>query len=238
MHRVLFPTVAIVLGALLAPPPLRAQSDDADLGRLMEAARGRQVPTAPAPTDPDLIALTDQLTRIAETQDGDALIALADTEIKLSFGGAYGLAAFREMIAEPWFWPEFETVLAGGGLLVTDWAEGRGAVFPVVFQLWPADLDPFEYYYGFRSGAVLRATPAVDASILWEGIEGRVLARGPYLTRFPGLYEEGWYHVCLAEAGCGFARTDEVRSPLDWRAIFIQSAEGGPWVLKTFIAGD
>ncbi len=238
MHRVLVPMIALVLGALLASPLLLAQGDDVDLLRLVDAARGRQIPIAPAPSDPSLIALTGQLTRIAETRDTEALIALADSQIKLSFGGTYGIAAFREMIAEPWFWTEFKTVLAGGGLLVTDWAEGHGAVFPAIFQLWPNDLDPFEYYYGHLPGAVLRTAPTLDAPIIWKEIEGRVLARGPYLAEFPRLYEDGWHHVCLAEAGCGFARTDEVRSPLDWRAIFIQSAEGGPWVLKTFIAGD
>lgn len=236
MRRVLM--LLSVTAPLVLPQSAQAQDDDAArLRDLMQAAAGRMIPEPTPATDPNLVALTAHLTRIAEARDADALAALADPKIKLSFGGDYGRASFRALMTEDWFWPAFRTVIEGG-MVAEEWPEGRGVVFPAAFAMWPGDLDAYDYVYGTRPGAVLRDAPTATAPGISGDIEGRILVDGPFLPEFPTLHDDGWRHVCLAGAGCGFVAADEVRSPLDWRAIFVQSAPGAPWVLRTFIAGD
>lgn len=236
MSRRLIPLAVAAVLVILSIAP--AQEADAErLRALMEAAAGRSIPAPPQATDPDLITLTVLLTQIAGTRDVDALAALADPQIKLSFGGDDGRDSFRAMMAEDWFWPAFRTVVEGGGV-TNEWSEGRGAVFPAAFAMWPGDLDAYDYVYGVRPGAALRAAPFAGALAISGDIAGRILVSGPQLPEFPTLYEDGWRNVCLAEVSCGFVQAEEVRSPLDWRAILIQRQSGGPWVLRMFIAGD
>ena len=56
-------------------------------------------------------------------------------------------------------------------------------------------------------------------------IEADDLARTP----------EGWVRV-KADAGAGYVKQAEVRSPLDYRAVFQKTGEG--WKLIAFVAGD
>ena len=79
--------------------------------------------------------------------------------------------------------------------------------------------------------------PSDDAPAIAD-LHGRIVARGPYLEAEPQLYEDGWVHGCTQAEGCGFAREQHVRSPIDWRAIFTQTGSGAPWVLETYVAGD
>jgi hypothetical protein len=201
------------------------------------AAAGRKVPAPEPMRDPDLRELAKRLARIAVARDGEALVALAAPDILLSFGGNGGHAEFRALIAEPWFWPGFERALRGGGHLVTEWSDGRGAAFPALFQTWPDDLDAFDHLYGDAPGAKMRAGPS-DAAPAIADLHGRIVADGPYPQDYERVSSDGWVNICTRAEGCGFARREHVRSPIDWRAIFTQTAPGAPWVLETYVAGD
>jgi len=205
--------------------------------RMVKAAEGQTVPEPPQESDPDFQRLAGELHRISAEKDAAALLALAGPEVLLSFGGAGGEDTLRLYLAEPWFWPEFARSVEGGGVLVHEWEPGRTAVFPAAFQLWPGDLDPYEFVYGDRPGAVLRAGPSARAPVLAD-LYRRIVARGPDLASEPALYEDGWVYLCTAEAGCGFASEEYVRSPISWRLVLTQTALGGPWVLESFVAGD
>jgi hypothetical protein len=203
----------------------------------MAAAAGRRVTPAKPVSDPEFHALADRLAEIAAPRNAEALAAMAASDIRLSFGGDAGVDAFRRLIAEPRFWPEFQRVLDGGGVLMQGRESRRMAVFPALFQNWPADLDAYEHYYGDRPGAQLRAGPSDDAPAIAD-LYGRIVVRGPYLEAIYPLHNDGWMHVCTMAEGCGFAREQHIRSPIDWRGIFWQARPGAPWVLETYIAGD
>ena len=47
---------------------------------------------------------------------------------------------------------------------------------------------------------------------------------------------EGWTAVRLEDGTLAYARAGELRSPIDYRAIFMR--RGGRWWMSTFIAGD
>jgi hypothetical protein len=215
-------------------------SDPEELAAVAEAAimAAGLAPVLPAqPENPDLVALAGRLEDIAAARDAEALMALAGPDILTSFGGAGTREEFRALIDEPWFWEEFARVLSGGGALSPDWEDGRRAFFPAAFEAWPQDLDAYGYLYGDRPDAVLRAGPSETAPAL-AGLYLRILAELPYAEPLERLYLAGWRHGCLEPEGCGFARAEQVRSPIDWRAVFLQKEPGAPWVLETFVAGD
>jgi hypothetical protein len=216
------------------------EANASDLGSvrdLMAAAAGRRTMPAKPVADPEFHALADRLAEIAASRNAEALAAMAASDIRLSFGGDAGVDSFRRLIAEPGFWPGFQRVLDGGGVPMQGRGSGRNAVFPALFQNWSGDLDAYEHYYGDRPGAQLRAGPSGHAPAIAE-LYGRIVVRGPYLEAFYRLLDDGWMHVCTMAEGCGFAREQHIRSPIDWRAIFSQAQPGAPWVLETYIAGD
>ncbi len=214
--------------------------DEFEIDRIrvaMAAAAGRKVPTPEPMRDLNLRELAERLDKIAAARDTEALVALAAPDIVLSFGGIGGHADFRALIAETWFWPGFERVLRGGGHLVTEWSDGRGAVFPAMFQIWPNDLDPFDHLYGDVPGAKMRAGPSGAAPAIAD-LHGRIVVNGPFPDDYERVSIDGWLNICTRVEGCGFARRQHVRSPIDWRAIFTQTGKGAPWVLETYVAGD
>jgi len=209
----------------------------------LEAVRQRMsvgsrhlMPSAPV-DDTGFNALATHLAAIAAEQDAERLIAMAAPDIRLSFGGLEGVDAFRGMTGEPWFWPEFARILRGGGVLIGDYDSGSLAIFPAIFHTWPDDLDAYEYYYGDGPISWLYAGPTPDAPVVLR-LTGVAAAQGPRLPGQERLWADGWVNLCVPDRGCGFARTDQVRSPIDWRALFRRAEPGAPWVLQTFIAGD
>jgi hypothetical protein len=149
------------------------EADASDLGSvrdLMAAAAGRRAMPAKTVADPEFRSLADRLAEIAASRNAKALAAMAASDIRLSFGGDAGVGSFRRLIAEPGFWPGFQRVLDGGGVLMQGRESRRMAVFPALFQNWPADLDAYEHYYGDRPGAQLRAGPSDDAPAIavWQ----------------------------------------------------------------------
>lgn len=204
----------------------------------IEAAAGRRMGPPGPIADPKLQKLAARLSKISEGHDVEALVGMAAPDVLTSFGGDGTIDELRRLIAEPWFWDEFARVLAGGGVIAPDpEGPGRMAVFPAAFSEWPDDLDAFSYVYGDRAGAVLRAGPSDRAPQLMP-VQGLILARGPILERENALRDAGWNYVCADSAGCGYARDSDVRSPIDFRAIFTESGTKSAWQLVSFVAGD
>jgi len=246
-----FVRVAVLPGALLVSrdadgrtkkklwnPGVAADAAELSYTRdLMAAAAGRRFDAPEPADDPELRALAAELAQLAASRDTEALVALAAPDILLSFGGNEGVEELRGLASLPWFWPEFARVLEGGGVMSPSQEGGRVAVFPELFHDWPADLDAFGHFYGDRPGARLRAGPSDDAPAIAD-LYLRIVARGPYLEANQQLREDGWVHVCTQAEGCGFARKQHVRSPIDWRAILTREQPGAPWVLETYVAGD
>jgi hypothetical protein len=217
-----------------------AANDESEVDWIREMlalAKGRKFQQSESSKDRDLKALAATLSNIATTRDEEALVALATPDILLSFGGDSGIESLRRLMATSWFWPAFLEAIGGGGALMGDVTDGRLASFPALFSEWPNDLDAFAHSVGVGSDAVLRAGPSENAPVLAD-LEDRIVVQGPYLLGDDRMRDDGWLSICLAEAGCGFARSHHVDSPIDWRAILWQERPGAPWEMRTFVAGD
>ncbi len=187
---------------------------------------GTVEPIDQAARDPDLLMLRAQMLRALALGDVETVVAVADPEIRLSFGGDYGTESFREMLGEASYRGELATALALGGVLQSD----SLFVTPYTFDRFPDDVDPFEGLVALGPAVEVREEPEND---------GRVITTLSYeivLYDYDAPYIDGWTPVRLSDDSLGWARDDEVRGAVDYRAIFVR--RDGRWVLTMFLAGD
>ena len=101
-------------------------------------------------------------------------------------------------------------------------------VSPSLIAQFPDDLDAYETLVALP-GTQLRAKPD-DAAASVAVLDWDVLTVVDPVDLAP------WSGVRLADGRKGFVRGDQVRSPIDYRAIF--EKRGGKWLLTAFVAGD
>lgn len=132
------------------------------LACLATAAEERYVkPVDEAAKDASFLAFRTKLIVAVESRDANYIIGIIDPQIKLSFGGAGGIADFKRIwkinAKYSQFWDEFLRVIKNGGAF-----DGRGKnkyssfIAPYTFSSWPDDIDGFEYVAIFGSDVNLR----------------------------------------------------------------------------------
>ena len=177
--------------------------------------------------DPGFAAFRKELGLAVARQDANALLALMDDNVQLSFGGRRGKAEFRAYwLANPKeqskLWHELTDVLDLGCAV-----KGDSRVFPSMFAQ-ADDLDGFETWIA-RPGARLRATPSLD---------GRVIAKLSWhvLTETEPWDGGEWIAARTVDGRRGHVHRSAARSPIDYRLIVGRRDED--WRIAYFIAGD
>lgn len=208
------------------------------------------LPVDEAPQDPALVAFRDRLLDAVERRDIDAVVAMADPNIHLSYGGDHGRDTLRTLLEGvdemPWsgeaYWQELETALALGGSIL-QFGEDRGPVFcaPYTFfaELAP-DMDPFETVLVIGDAVALRSSPDTDGAVvaLLDHDVAQIVANSPGYNPDDPLAPY-WLLVRTADgAHEGYLSSVDFRSPIDYRACFSQDIETGTWSWDQFIAGD
>jgi hypothetical protein len=125
-------------------------------------------------------------------------------------------------------WGELGTVLALGGRFEGD----STFVAPYTFTDSPDEVDPFEALIALGDAVPFRAAPDPDADVVATLSFGVVRREWDRERTLP----EGWTAVRLENGTLAYARSSSVRSPIDYRAIFMRG-DGG-WRMTVFIAGD
>ncbi len=191
----------------------------------------RVLPVDEAHENPEFFAFRAALQRALAARDTAALLAIVDPEIKLSFGGSWGLADFREQWrpsdSESPIWAELAAVLALGGRFGDD----STFMAPYTFTDSPAEVDPFEALIVIHASAPARAAPDPEAEPL-------VVLSFDVVRREwdPPATPDAWTAIRLADDRLAFIRSSSVRSPIDYRAFF--ERRDGRWRMTIFIAGD
>jgi len=183
----------------------------------------------PDAVPPEAAALHAEIQRIVAARDLDALAALADPAVKLSFGDDAGIETLRAWAAEDWFWPEWAYIAAFPPALSGSGADAYLA-YPWYFAEWPERFDSYDYLIG-EEGAVLLDKPLTGSTVLAD------LSFAIVPDEVEDAAPEGWRRTCVTDDGpCGFIDESALASPIGWRAIF--QSEGGRWRMTAFIAGD
>ncbi len=221
----------MTLAAVSAGVVPAAQAVSADIAPAAPRQEARVLPVDEAPEDPEFFAFRAALQRALAGRDTAALLAIVDPEIKLSFGGSWGLADFRAewrpSDPDSPIWTELAAVLALGGRFR---GEGR-FVAPYTFTDSPDEVDPFAALIVIDASAPARAAPDPEAEPL-------VVLSFDVVRREwdPPATLDGWTAIRLADDRLAFIRSSSVRSPIDYRAFF--ERRDGRWRMTIFIAGD
>jgi hypothetical protein len=216
----------LLLVLLLATPALASAS----------ALTERLTPRDEASQDASFEAFRNKLKVIVANKDVAGLKKCLAADITNNFGGGRGLADFNKVWrlqdrASP-LWSALSTVLKLGGNF-----DGKTKFSaPYVYSAWPGDADAFNFVAVVESNAVLRKAPQAEAAPvrkldydLLEVINSRSMPQ----------HEAGpndWDEVKDAKGQRGFILVRDVRSPIDYRAIF--EKRNGNWVLAAFVSGD
>lgn len=214
----------------LAPPAAAQVSSQAH----------KLLPSDNAADDPSFFTFRSQLMQALQRQDTAYLFSVLADDIRNTFGGDDGIAAFKRLwgldqpdsVAQSSVWETLLRVLSLGGRL-------RGDVYqaPYVSALWPEAIDPFEFVAIVGDRVTVRAAADPNAAIVallsfdvvtfreWKdlGPKGNVTA-------------SSWANVELGSGHTGWVRARFAYSPVGWRAYFVKRS--GRWVLVQFAAGD
>ena len=187
--------------------------------------------------DKSFSAFRAKVLEAVKKRDKEYLLGVLDRNIKNSFGGDGGIEEFKKMwkINDPnsKLWDELQEALSNGGFFY----DKETFAAPYSFKGFPDDLDAFEYQMIFGNNVNLRSKPDLTAEVITRlsynivkvDYENSISDGKPEPTYF-------WLKVETLGGKKGFVSAEFVRSPIDYRAIFVK--EKGKWKMSAFVAGD
>jgi len=187
-------------------------------------------PVDQASKRPDFLAFRTELRQAVEKHDAAGVLRAVHPKIKNGFDGDDGVEAFKKKwnLSQPdsELWKELGAVLALGGTFT----ERDTFTAPYTFSKWPDSVDSFDHVAVIASGVRIRSGADVESA--------------PITTASFSILEldsdsqpdtNGWTRV-LIDGKRGYIKSEFVRSPIDYRAMFQFS--NGRWWMTFFAAGD
>jgi hypothetical protein len=187
--------------------------------------------------DKSFSAFRAKLIEAVKKRDKKYLLGVLDPNIKASFGGDDGIEDFKKMwkidSSKSKLWDELRVVLSNGGAFY----DKKTFAAPYSFKSFPDDLDAFEHQVIFGNNVNLRAKPNSSAKLISQ------LSYNIVKVDYENSVSDGkseltysWLKVETLGGKKGFVSAEHIRSPIDYRAIFVK--EKGKWKMSTFVAGD
>ncbi|MBP6011041.1 MAG: hypothetical protein KBA31_02335 [Alphaproteobacteria bacterium] len=196
----------------------------------------RLPPIDEAAKDPSFVQFRNELKAVIARKDAAKLFSYLASDIHLNFGGGYGGPEFHQMWKpfdkDTKVWSVLALIVDKGGKFI---APG-GFAAPYAFAAFPDGLDAFSYVVVTNQAALLREKPNATA---------RPIAKLSYdlleVVNSAGKMQHeaspnDWDEVKTANGQRGYVLSSDVRSPIEYRAIF--EKRKGKWVIQTLIAGD
>jgi hypothetical protein len=176
---------------------------------------------------PDFLAFRRALIAAIDRHDVEAIVAVADPDICLDFGGGVGPDILRRYLNEDAKrWQELRTVLTLGGT----WREPDEFAAPYVYSAMPAGRGEYEDAAIIGAGVRVRQAPRPDAAVVTT-MSYCVVELVPQQA-----HNEQWTSIVLGEGRSGYVSSRFVRSQVDYRAGF--KFKNGRWQMTFFLAGD
>ncbi|HYC62042.1 MAG TPA: hypothetical protein VEK79_20995 [Thermoanaerobaculia bacterium] len=180
-------------------------------------------PVDEAASDPSFVAYRNELLGAVRRRDADAVVALADPNIRTSFGGTGGADDFRRKLGEPGRWEDLERLLTLGGSFRGE-GESRSFWAPYVYSAWPDSHDAFEQLAITGEHVPLRESSEPGSRII-ATLSYDIVERTDQANR-----------IRTADGKTGYVDPQHVRSPVGYRAGFMKT--NGQWRMNALVAGD
>lgn len=196
----------------------------------------RLIPVDEAAKDPSFVQFRNELKAVIARKDAAKLFHYLASDIRLSFGGDAGGPDFHKMWKpfdkDTQVWKALALIVDNGGKFVVP----SGFAAPYAYAAFPEDFDAFTSVVVTNPRALLREKPMANARVIRE-LDFDILE----VVNSSGKmqHEAGandWDEVKHASGQRGFVLSSDVRSPVEYRAIF--EKRKGKWVMQTLIAGD
>lgn len=195
---------------------------------LLPAQSGQYAPQNECGKLPGAAEFRERLAEAVVRGDAAAIAALADSDIKLGFGGDDGRPRFLQKLKDPegGTLPELKGVLSLGCAV----DESGGLTMPWFFAQDMGDVDAYDAMLVTGVDVPLQATAdptsAVTRKLSWDMV-----------SLVSGLYpEQRAQRVKTADGKEGYIATDKLRSLLDYRLL--ATKVNGEWRITAFLAGD
>lgn len=176
---------------------------------------------------PGAAAFRASLKAAIAKRDARAFTALADTKVKLDFGGGSGAAELRRRLQSAQgrkLWQSLDQIAPLGCA-----RQGNALVMPSFFAEDLGDHDPFSALLVAGNAVRLRAAPngPTVTSLSWKLVE----------AASPADRAAAWRKVKVLPSGpTGYVAANFLRSPVDYRLLAERRA--GMWKIAAFVAGD
>jgi len=215
-------TTAATATETTAPPPSAPEPPAAPV------VKGpKLMPVDEATKDPSLVAFREELLAAVRKHDAEAVVALSDPKIRTSFGGGGGAQSLKRNLEQPGVWEDLERILTEGGSF-----QGESFWAPYVYSAWPDAHDAFASLAITGENVALRESPDANASVV-ATLSYDIVQRAGDVGRDPGT----WQNVKTADGRTGWVESRFVRSPVGYRAGFLENSEG-KWRMNALVAGD
>jgi hypothetical protein len=193
-------------------------------------------PVDEAAAVPSFLAFRNELRRVIARRDTKSLMRIVVPDIKNSFGGDDGAANFKKMWkptdAKSPVWPVLALVVGMGGRFENE----KTFVAPYVYSNFPDDLDGFETIVVTAEKAVMREQPKADAPIVNTLAYDILTIAKPSGKLQHEAGPDDWLEVSDSTGKRGFVLQRDLRSPIDFRAIFEKRKSS--WRMTVLVAGD
>ena len=187
------------------------------------------MPVDEAISKPDFFTYRARLQMAVAAHDVDAVVAMADRDIKMGFGGDDGADVLKRVLTgadAPDYWRSLGRILALGGAF----RSASSFEAPYVYSNWPELAEPFECAAVTGSNVAIRQAGHADGPVVTRTSYNiiRLLEQSP-----PGAV---WSRVELPGGRKGYIHNDYVWSPTALRAIF--NLIKGEWRITALVSGD
>jgi hypothetical protein len=193
----------------------------------------RLCPVDQGASDPSFVAFRKELADAVRDKNEEKLMLLVDPQVRTSFGGDGGAASFRRSwrTSSPHspLWSELRAILQSGGSFQGN-SEERSFWAPYVYSSWPDAYDAFEYVAALGPVVSLRSKAGDHAPVVTT-LDWRIVKLMPETKE-----NSRWRHVRTTEGKEGWVKSDDVRSPIAYRAGF--SKRRGKWLMDALVSGD
>jgi len=190
----------------------------------------RVLPVDESSLDSTFIVFKSRLLNALDSKDVGFITSILDDNIKVSFGGDDGKKDFINYwnldSERSEFWLEMKTCLGLGGTLEN--YEEKMFVFPYLYSRWPDEFDAFEF------GAII--SPQVKLKSKPDNAAKTISFLNYEIVNLLNLSGKDWVELETQDGTIGYVRQNELRSPIDYRAGFMN--QGGGWKMVFFVSGD
>ena len=192
-------------------------------------------PVDEAAREPSFFVFRSRLLQALHEHDETFLLSVLSPDIKSSFGGDAGIEDFKSFweLGQPGteVWKTLLTVLALGGSFQGD----SYFVAPYTNSKFPSSLDAFEHGVILGEQVEARQKPEMGSPVI-AILSFDIVSIADWTPVLAADSRRQWIAVQLAGGTQAFVPQDQIRSPIDYRAMF--EKRDGNWLMTILVAGD